>query len=391
MRKPAARLSFLKAKKNLGKINEERGFSAHLLIDSRTGLYVQNFFTERLYLERKRCERSKKCFMLMLLNIGPLVEPETADLIIHTVSSILFTTTREIDLKGWYRYGTVIGALFIEIDPLAKKKTRSHIRDKTLVNLHQALNEDQVSRIEITFHFYPEDDERMIEEFPFDRTLYPESEDKKPDRFSLLIKRTMDLLGSAATLLLLSPVLLIIAAAIRISSQGPALFRQDRIGRSGRIFTFLKFRSMYVNLDPRIHQDYIKKLISGQLNENVGQDSVYKITHDPRVTPFGRILRKTSLDELPQFINVLKGEMSLVGPRPPIPYEFMDYDAWHRNRVLGMKPGITGLWQVMGRSTTSFNDMVRLDLNYIRNWSLWLDIKIIFRTPWVVIAGKGAY
>lgn len=390
MRKPSAIPAFLKARKNPGKIEEQRGFSAHLLVDSRTGLYVPDFFAERLYLERKRCERSKKCFMLMLLDIGPQAEPETADHVVQTVSSILFTTTREVDLKGWYEHGTVIGALFVDIDPSAKKQTGAQIRDKMLGNLHRVMPKDQVSRIGISFHFYPEDDERMTEGFQFDRTLYPESR-KQPERFSLLVKRTMDLLGSAAVLLLLGPLMLAIAAAIRISSRGPALFRQERIGRFGKIFTFLKFRSMYVNLDPRIHQEYIKKLISGRLDENAGQDSVYKITHDPRITPLGRILRKTSLDELPQFFNVLKGEMSLVGPRPPIPYEFTDYDAWHRNRVLKMKPGITGLWQVMGRNTTSFNDMVRLDLNYIDRWSLWLDLRILFKTPWVVIAGKGAY
>jgi lipopolysaccharide/colanic/teichoic acid biosynthesis glycosyltransferase len=118
---------------------------------------------------------------------------------------------------------------------------------------------------------------------------------------------------------------------------------------------------------------------------------VYKMTGDRRITPLGRFLRKTSLDEIPQFVNVLKGEMSLVGPRPPIPYECEVYELWHRNRVLAMKPGITGLWQVEGRSQRSFDEMVRLDLRYLGEWSIWLDLKIILKTPWVMVSGNGGY
>jgi lipopolysaccharide/colanic/teichoic acid biosynthesis glycosyltransferase len=121
------------------------------------------------------------------------------------------------------------------------------------------------------------------------------------------------------------------------------------------------------------------------------QKGTYKITKDPRVTPVGHFLRKTSLDELPQFFNVLLGDMSLVGPRPAIPYECEEYDVWHRRRLLEMKPGITGLWQVRGRSATTFDEMVRIDIKYVQEWSLWLDIKIILQTPWVVLKGKGAY
>jgi lipopolysaccharide/colanic/teichoic acid biosynthesis glycosyltransferase len=118
---------------------------------------------------------------------------------------------------------------------------------------------------------------------------------------------------------------------------------------------------------------------------------VYKLREDPRITPLGKILRKTSLDELPQFINVLRGDMSLVGPRPPLPYELTSYSRWHRSRLLETKPGITGLWQVNGRSSTTFDEMVRLDLRYARAWSLWLDLKILFKTPWAVFWGQGAY
>lgn len=165
------------------------------------------------------------------------------------------------------------------------------------------------------------------------------------------------------------------------------------MGQYGVKFTFLKFRSMYFQSNPKIHQDYVRRLISGkedcQRSDNNG--GVYKIQNDPRVTAIGRLLRKTSLDELPQFFNVLKGEMSLVGPRPPIPYEVDAYEIWHRRRILEVKPGITGLWQVEGRSRIKFDEMVRLDLRYAQTWSPWLDIKILLRTPQAVLRGNGAY
>jgi lipopolysaccharide/colanic/teichoic acid biosynthesis glycosyltransferase len=153
---------------------------------------------------------------------------------------------------------------------------------------------------------------------------------------------------------------------------------------------------MYSNNDPNVHKEYITQLIRESKNyngrnDNPGDKLIYKIKDDPRITPIGRLLRKTSLDEIPQFFNVLKGEMSLVGPRPPILYEIDNYDIWHKRRVVEIKPGITGLWQVEGRSSTSFDDMVRLDLKYFQEWSFWLDIKILLKTPWVVILCKGAY
>jgi lipopolysaccharide/colanic/teichoic acid biosynthesis glycosyltransferase len=153
---------------------------------------------------------------------------------------------------------------------------------------------------------------------------------------------------------------------------------------------------MYTGNDPTIHKEFVKNLISGKQNqaeckENANQVGTYKITSDPRVTPVGHFLRKTSLDELPQFLNVLMGDMSLVGPRPPIPYECAEYDIWHRKRLLEMKPGITGPWQIKGRSAATFDEMVRMDIKYVQEWSLWLDIKILSQTPWVVLKGKGAY
>jgi lipopolysaccharide/colanic/teichoic acid biosynthesis glycosyltransferase len=203
----------------------------------------------------------------------------------------------------------------------------------------------------------------------------------------------MDIAGSVLALIVLSPFLLVIAGAIRLTSKGPVFFRQQRVGQYGKPFTFLKFRSMYVGNDPTVHKEYVRKLILGQAERNTSNgstDGVYKLTKDNRITVLGQFLRRTSLDELPQFINVLKGEMSLVGPRPAIPYEVDAYDIWHRRRVLEAKPGITGLWQVNGRSRVKFDDMVRLDLRYARSWSPWLDLKILMSTPKAVFLGNGA-
>ncbi|NOZ81315.1 MAG: sugar transferase [DPANN group archaeon] len=213
-------------------------------------------------------------------------------------------------------------------------------------------------------------------------------------RFSFFMKRSTDIFGSLFCILLFSPLFVIIPLLIKLTSEGPVFFRQERVGRYGRRFTFLKFRSMYEDCNHDIHKEYTRRLISGQQDTEMSDDNgrgAYKITDDPRVTPIGRFLRMSSMDELPQFFNVLKGEMSLVGPRPPIPYELEAYDIWHRRRLLEVKPGITGIWQVHGRSSTTFDEMVRMDIKYIREWSIWMDIKLLLKTPWVVLTGKGAY
>src|SRR5207245_2841428 len=166
---------------------------------------------------------------------------------------------------------------------------------------------------------------------------------------------------------------------------------QGRVGHMMKPFPMVKFRTMYSGADHRPHHEFVSRFIkaSGQVHEP-GKNRFFKLTNDPRVTPVGRVLRKTSLDELPQLWNVLRGDMSLVGPRPPLPYELEQYKPWHRRRILEAKPGITGLWQVAGRSRTTFDEMVRLDLRYARTRSLWTDIKILLATPAAVISGKGA-
>lgn len=214
------------------------------------------------------------------------------------------------------------------------------------------------------------------------------------ENWQKILKRYFDIFISLLAIILLSPIFLFISIFIKLTSPGPVFFKQGRIGYMGKIFTIYKFRTMYQVKDEQIHKQYVKNFInnSNLENEDSGRDNqIYKITNDPRVTPIGRFLRRTSLDEIGQFINVLKGDMSLVGPRPPIPYEVEMYDNWHKRRFLTTKPGITGLWQIYGRNTIEFNDMVRLDLAYIKNWSLSLDFIIILKTIKAVLSMKGAY
>lgn len=204
------------------------------------------------------------------------------------------------------------------------------------------------------------------------------------------VKRLIDRIAAFVGLVVLSPLLAAIALAIRLDSRGPALFRQTRIGKDGRPFTFLKFRSMEDGNDPAIHRDYISALIHDDCGALKGEHGSYKIEDDPRVTRIGHFLRRSSLDELPQLWNVLRGEMSLVGPRPPVDYEVELYGA-HERRRLSALPGITGLWQVSGRCRTTYQQMVDLDLAYIDDWSLALDLKILVRTVGVVLGRKGAW
>jgi len=201
-------------------------------------------------------------------------------------------------------------------------------------------------------------------------------------------RRGLDLLGATTLLVLLSPLLFVLAVAIRLNSRGPAFFRQRRVGRDGREFTVLKFRSMRVDADPRGHREYVTALIQGERCDG-GRENLYKLAVDDRVTTVGRWIRRWSLDELPQLLNVVGGDMALVGPRPAIPYEVAEYPTWYLQRF-AVKPGLTGLWQVSGRSERTYEEMVRLDIEYTQTRTLLGDLSILAKTPWVVVGRKGA-
>ncbi len=210
---------------------------------------------------------------------------------------------------------------------------------------------------------------------------------------SILMKRILDIVGSALGMVILLPLFLAVGLLVKLTSKGPVFFKQERVGYLGETFVFYKFRTMQVSQSPNIHYGFVKDFISGKscAVKNEEGATVYKIVNDPRVTRLGKFLRKSSLDELPQLFNVLKGEMSLVGPRPPVPYEWDMYEGWHRARLTEAKPGITGLWQIRGRSSTTFDEMVRLDLEYARKQSFLLDVKLLLLTLWMVFTAKGAY
>lgn len=199
--------------------------------------------------------------------------------------------------------------------------------------------------------------------------------------WKLATKRLIDVVGATLALVLLSPVFLVVGATVALTSPGPVFFGQERVGRDGKTFTFYKFRSMCDGAD-----DQKAELIAR--NEATGP--VFKIHDDPRLTPIGRTLRRFSLDELPQLWHVLRGQMSLVGPRPPVPEEVVQYSEWEWQRLL-VQPGITCIWQVSGRADLDFDTWVRMDVEYIENWSLWLDLKLLVKTIPAVLSGRGAY
>ena len=357
--------------------------------DAGFSLVSEELFRKVLSIERKRSERSRQRFVLMLVHVGKVLETDRGGIVLEGISEALSSSARETDLHGWYQNGSVVGVICTEIGKGDLTSILSALHSRVGAALRNRLGLEQMNAVHISFHVFPDDLDLNKGGRSTDISLYPDLMPKNiASTTSRVVKRAIDLAGSLVALILLSPLYALIAIAIKLTSKGPILFKQDRVGEYGIRFSCLKFRSMYYKNDAKIHQEYVRGLIAGKHD---GTGNIYKIKDDPRVTPVGKFLRKTSLDELPQFFNVLKGEMSLVGPRPPIPYEVEAYEIWHRRRFLEAKPGITGLWQVEGRSKTKFDEMVRLDLRYVKTWSPWLDIKILLRTPAAVFRGDGAY
>lgn len=340
----------------------------------------KTYFLKQLHLEKRRAERSKSSLSVVLVRFSGEKNDSFDD--VQEFLKFLQNRIRETDFLG-YLGEDIISILL----PGANE-------DGVQQFIKKIINEYKNSSFAITTGTYPDQlFNSLLIENPGPSDFYSFFHDfKVPDQSGYLLKRSLDIAGSLIGLLLFSPLMLITALAIKVTSPGPIIFKQLRLGQSGVPFVFYKFRSMYQNADNRIHKEYVANLIQGnfeRVNQGEKEKPFYKIKRDPRITRVGKIIRKTSIDELPQLFNVLRGEMSLVGPRPPLPYEAAKYQSWHLRRVLETKPGITGLWQIGGRSEISFEDMVRLDIRYIRRCSLMLDLKILIKTVKVVLQFRG--
>jgi lipopolysaccharide/colanic/teichoic acid biosynthesis glycosyltransferase len=372
---------------------------APAVTESASTLLNEAQFRRMLCRERKRSERSRKHLLLMLIDGKSSDNLKQEVAFLHQVADCLNDTMRETDLAGWFEADSVFGVIFTELGQTDIKLAMNVIQSKVTACLQRSFQASQLNKILVSFYAFPDgwEGNGNGQGHSVNPALYPDLfETEKKKKLSLGIKRAMDIVGSSVALAAASPLFVGLAVAIKLTSRGPIFFRQERVGQYGVRFRFLKFRSMKVSNNPDIHKDYVKKFIAGKAGSSSSNGSsdaknVFKITNDPRVTWLGRIMRRASFDELPQFWNVLSGEMSLVGPRPPIPYEIESYDVWHRRRLLEVKPGITGLWQVHGRSKTTFDEMVRLDIQYSRTWTPLLDAKILLKTPRAVISGDGAY
>lgn len=375
-------------------------------------------FLQRIREERNRSDRSGRPFSLVLIPVPAAGQPEEeADLFYRAIQAFA-RTVRLSDIWGWYqeeRIGLIL--------PDTSKAQAWQVVDRltrSLGRLPSGAACDRGQEGHLSVIEYPKALEESVR--AQDRTSGDGTgrEAQGPDgsaagdesvmllrqtslsagsrggktrsRIDSIARRSLDLILASAGLLLASPVLAAISLMIKLTSRGPVLFSQKRLGEGGREFTFFKFRTMHHNCDQTVHKDYVTRLIQNQADSfEMNGEAYYKLLEDPRVTRFGRFLRRTSLDELPQLINVLKGEMSLVGPRPPIGYEVDRYKPWQLRRVLEAKPGITGLWQVSGRSTTTFDEQVRLDLKYVGERSFFLNVMIILKTFKAVLSARGAY
>ena len=343
----------------------------------------KSHFLERLRLEKRRVDRSKAPLSMIIFYFD-LKKMRRDGRSIGNLLASFNREVRETDIKGWVD-DNALGLLLPDTDEKGVRRCAEKIADG---------NGDQPYSV-ITATYPDHIFQKLLSEDRVHPNLFPLDIDDtvRPRRLQFVLKRAIDIMGSLIGLILSSPIIFLTAITVKTTSPGPIIFRQTRLGMKGNRFSFYKFRSMYCDCDDQIHRQYVADLIQGNLEKiNQGEKDrpLFKMRTDPRITQVGRIIRKISIDELPQFFNVLKGDMSLVGPRPPLPYEVEKYESWHLRRILEVKPGITGLWQVHGRSQTSFNDMVRMDLRYVQNWSLLFDVKILVKTVKAVLHPNGA-
>jgi len=349
---------------------------------SASHMLPKSQFFRQLQLEKRRTDRSKAPLSMIVFHTGA-ADRQRIQTLKH-LADVLQRSKRETDILGYLgehrlalllpdTNGVGVETLTRNLSGRAGDLKYSTSSGTYPDQLFDSLLAPQKAPTEI----FP----LLIEDSPQTSTV------------SALLKRAVDLAGATALIVLLSPLMVAAALAIVTTSPGPIIFRQVRLGRRGAPFVFYKFRSMVTNADDQIHREYVQSLIDGkhrEFNQGNPENPFYKLRSDPRITRFGAVIRATSIDELPQLFNVVKGDMSLVGPRPPLLYEAEKYQSWHLRRILDIRPGITGLWQVEGRSRTSFDDMVRLDLRYIRNCSPWLDLRILLKTVLVVLRRDGA-
>lgn len=347
---------------------------------------AEELFHDVLARERKRADRFAQPFVLVLVvaRDGRSVDVPMWNSVIEALTVV----KRDTDVLGWLEQSSALGLVVPEIETLDSSFARD-VESRVSAALASRLDAEVRSAFSVRVHRYA----GVVPSQSIDtESPLPVLRRSTRARVHAAVKRLVDIIGSGLLLIVLSPLFLLVALLVKITSRGPVFFRQPRVGEQGKFFTMLKFRTMKVDADSAIHKEFVSQMIQGGTPSGnaAGGDAPFKIVNDPRVTPVGHLLRRTSLDELPQFWNVLRGDMSLVGPRPPLAYEVEQYKPWHYRRVLEAKPGITGLWQVSGRSQTTFDDMVRLDLRYAKKCSTWTDVKILLATPRAVISGKGA-
>ena len=345
-------------------------------------MLAKHHFFKQLQLEKRRSDRSKAPLSMIVFRVDYVAPYGIQN--IKNLADHLQRSKRETDILGYLGENR----LALILPDTNEEGVRSLTRN--------LLNRAGDLEYTTTAGTYPDQlFDSLMSAHQIPTEAFPLFLDETSTRSSAAfgVKRAFDIAATVGLIVLLAPVMIATALAIALTSPGPVVFRQTRLGKWGVPFDFYKFRSMVANSDDQIHREYVEGLIKGKhadLNHGDASSPHYKLKSDPRITRVGAFIRATSIDELPQLFNVLKGDMSLVGPRPPLPYEAEKYQSWHLRRIFEIRPGITGLWQVEGRSRTSFDDMVRLDLRYIRNCSPLLDVKILLKTVLVVLRRDGA-
>ncbi len=359
------------------------GFSVQTEGDdlSHSDILSRHQFVRQLQIEKRRTDRSRVPLSLVLFKVD--TEHRSLHGKLGALADLLRQTKRETDVLGYLADG-LLGLLLTHTDKDGLQGLIRNVEGRAAGLSYTTTSGTYPDQI---FASLIAQDQGQPDTLP-----YFLEHDTEHGEVELFLKRCLDLVGATALLLALGPIMIATAIAVKATSPGPVVYTQMRLGRKGIPFVFYKFRSMTTGADESVHREYVTHLIQGRhdaVNQGDAETPHYKLKADPRVTRVGAFIRRTSIDELPQLFNVLKGDMSLVGPRPPITYEAENYQSWHLRRILESRPGITGLWQVEGRNKVAFDDMVRLDLRYTRTWSLWLDIKILFRTVAAVLRFDG--